>query len=80
MLVLTRKLGEQITIGGNTVVSILAINGGRVRVGVTAPREVGIVRSELAPFGTDTWRLISDGPSVVSEEPSLQPPRGVSRG
>ena len=48
MLVLTRKIGEKIVIGGNITVTIL--DGGRgegVRIGIDAPREVSIHRSEV---------------------------------
>ncbi len=48
MLVLTRKVGEQILIGDEVVVSIVAIEGGRVRLGVKAPMHVRILRQELA--------------------------------
>lgn len=50
MLVLSRKENETIIIseGDNAVVvSILAINGNRVTLGVQAPREIKIMRSEL---------------------------------
>jgi len=47
MLVLTRKTGEQIKIGDNIVVTILEVNGNQVRVGIDAPREVPVVRTEL---------------------------------
>lgn len=48
MLVLTRKIGETIIIGGNITVTIL--DGGRgegVRIGIDAPRDVSIHRSEV---------------------------------
>lgn len=48
MLVLSRKTGEQIVIDGDIVVTILAIRGGRVRIGFAAPPAVGIRRAELA--------------------------------
>ncbi len=48
MLVLTRKLGESIVIAGNIEVQVVEVEGSRVRLGITAPREVRIRRSELA--------------------------------
>lgn len=47
MLVLQRKIGESIVIGDETTVTVLAVEGGRVRLAVDAPRSVKILRSEL---------------------------------
>jgi len=47
MLVLTRKVGERLVIGGNIVIEVVSVSPGKVRVGVTAPREVEVLRSEL---------------------------------
>ncbi len=49
MLVLSRKVGEKLVIGDDIVVTINRIVGQRVSVGVEAPPQVRIVRSELAP-------------------------------
>lgn len=50
MLVLSRKQGERITIGDNIEIVISEVSGGRVRIGINAPREVSIRRSELSEF------------------------------
>lgn len=47
MLVLSRKVGEQIRIGDDIVVTITAISGERVRIGVTGPLQVPIHRGEV---------------------------------
>jgi carbon storage regulator len=47
MLVLTRKVGEKIVIGDNIVVTVVAIQGHKIRLGIDAPREINIARSEL---------------------------------
>jgi carbon storage regulator len=47
MLVLSRKLGEGIVIGDNILLTVVAIRGNQIRLGITAPREVGIRREEL---------------------------------
>ena len=44
MLILTRKRGEAIAIGDNIHIQVLNINGGQVRIGIDAPREVAIER------------------------------------
>ena len=47
MLVLTRKIQEQIQIGENITITILRMKGQTVRVGIDAPEDVRIVRGEL---------------------------------
>jgi carbon storage regulator len=47
MLVLTRRIGEEIVIGGDIRIRVLEANRGRVRLGFTAPDSVHIVRAEL---------------------------------
>jgi carbon storage regulator len=47
MLVLTRKPGEAIVIGDDIEIEIVAIGGGKVRVGITAPRTTSVHRKEV---------------------------------
>ncbi len=47
MLILTRRLGESITIGDNIKVSVLGIHGRQVRLGIEAPPEVVVHREEI---------------------------------
>lgn len=47
MLVLSRKLNETIVIDDNIQVQVLSIQGNRVRLGITAPRGISIIRSEI---------------------------------
>lgn len=47
MLVLSRKREESIRIGGDVVVAVLEIHGRRVRLGVEAPAQLRVLRSEL---------------------------------
>ena len=47
MLILSRKAGETIQIGGDIELTITSIEGSRVKVGVVAPRSVKILRGEL---------------------------------
>jgi carbon storage regulator len=49
MLVLTRRIGEEIVIAGNIRVTVVAINGQRIRVGITAPPSIPVARLELLP-------------------------------
>jgi carbon storage regulator CsrA len=65
MLVLTRKLQQQIKIGDQIIVTILRVKGNTVRVGITAPREVRVVRGEL-PQETDVEE--TSVPTIAVEE------------
>lgn len=51
MLVLTRKLQQQIKIGEQITVTILRVKGQTVRVGIDAPRDVRVIRGELPREG-----------------------------
>jgi carbon storage regulator len=53
MLVLSRKIGEEIIIGDNIRVTVVAIRGNQVRLGFSAPDDVHIHRSELRDFARD---------------------------
>jgi len=71
MLVLTRKVGESVLIGGEIEVTLLDIKGDSVRIGVKAPRETRIQRAEIleavgkenssaADAGSDAEKAILD--------------------
>ena len=47
MLVLTRRIGEQLVIDGNIRVMVVAVNGDKVRLGTSAPPSVTVDRSEV---------------------------------
>jgi carbon storage regulator len=47
LLILTRKLGESITIGDNIKVTVLGIYGRQVRLGIDAPLKVVVHREEV---------------------------------
>lgn len=47
MLTLLRKLNEKIMIGDDIQITVVGIERGKVRLGITAPREVVILRGEL---------------------------------
>ena len=47
MLVLSRKLQQQIHLGDHITVTILQVSGNTVRIGIDAPREVKVLRGEL---------------------------------
>jgi carbon storage regulator len=47
MLVLTRKKGESIMIDHQITLTVLAVEGDTVKIGISAPKEVGVYRSEV---------------------------------
>ncbi|HEC25199.1 MAG TPA: carbon storage regulator [bacterium] len=47
MLILARKTGESIKIGDAITIEIISVTGNTVRIGIDAPKEVGILRKEL---------------------------------
>lgn len=47
MLVLTRRPGEQIVIGNNIRLTVVSVGPGRVKIGIEAPSDVRIDRSEI---------------------------------
>jgi carbon storage regulator len=47
MLILTRKKNETIRIGDDILITIVDVQGDQVRLGITAPRDVSILRQEL---------------------------------
>lgn len=64
MLVLSRKMGEEILIGDNVKLVVNRIAGNRVTIGIEAPSEIHIVRGELGPQHSH---------SAGSEESALKP-------
>jgi carbon storage regulator len=47
MLVLTRRVGEEIVIDGNIRVMVVAVNGDKIRLGIVAPSSVTVDRKEV---------------------------------
>ncbi len=61
MLILTRRVGESLVIGDSVAVTVLAIKGNQVRLGVKAPREVAVHREEVHA------RIQAEGEPPISE-------------
>lgn len=83
MLVLTRKLMEKLYIGDDVCVTVVRLEGGQVRLGIDAPREVAVVRAELTPergrgaVSRSDWRSSRGGADGDAERPPL-PVRGAN--
>lgn len=54
MLILSRKVGERIVLDENILVTVLEVQGKRVRLGIEAPPDVNVRRHELQPLDRAT--------------------------
>ena len=71
MLILTRHIGEMVMIGDEVQVKILAVKGGQVRIGISAPKSVAVHRQEV-------YERIKDGQARHETRP-LEDARTLSR-
>jgi carbon storage regulator CsrA len=78
MLVLGRRRGETVRIGRDITVTVLGVSGGRVRLGLTAPALVGIVRQE--PDDRPTGPPRGKGKNNVPVRPILEEDLDVREG
>ena len=86
MLVLSRKLGEKIYIGDNIVITVVRIQGEKTRIGIEAPRDVPVHRSEVlerirlaaSQTASDAGRRLTGPiPAVSSEFAASAAPRNA---
>jgi carbon storage regulator len=63
MLVLSRKIGEEIVIDGQIKVTVLKVQGGRVQIGIDAPESVRVLRKELRKHRS-IWERSQGTPSA----------------
>lgn len=83
MLVLARKVGQQIIIGDNIEVTVLEVRGEQVRLGINAPRTIAVHRSELLKqvaeqnllsASSDSEVIASVGEAIAEKATPPQPP------
>jgi carbon storage regulator len=65
MLVLSRRVGEEIVIDGRIRISVSSIKGDRVRIGISAPPDVPVHRLEVHQ------RMLEFAAGVEADEPTL---------
>ena len=66
MLVLTRKVDEEIVIADNIRICVVGIKNGKVQLGITAPREISIHRHEIHERIQYEQTIGSPGGSTIS--------------
>ena len=74
MLVLSRKLNETILIGDNVRVTLLGIEGDKIKIGVDAPRDVKIFREELVEATKNTNQQALAAPIVSFDLSKIKKP------
>ncbi len=82
MLVLSRKIDQELIIGNNIRIKVLKVKGNTIRLGIEAPDSVRIVRGELSvkvnvPSEATITVVHSDpnGPTYSESEPAILPIR-----
>ena len=60
MLVLSRHVDESIIVNDNIIITVLAIEGDRIKIGIKAPRDIPILRQEL-------WQAINEQEQVATD-------------
>ena len=60
MLVLSRQIDESIVVNDNIIITVLAIEGDRIKIGIKAPRDIPILRQEL-------WQAINEQEKVATD-------------
>ncbi|MDR1590353.1 MAG: carbon storage regulator CsrA [Oscillospiraceae bacterium] len=79
MLVLSRRLNETIVIGGDVRITLLGIEGDKIKLGIDAPKSIKVFREEILEATRTTNRQALDAP-VVSFGLSKPADAGGSKG
>jgi carbon storage regulator len=70
MLVLSRRAGERLVLGGTITVTVIEVRGDTVRLGIDAPREVRVHRAEV--LDAVTAANVESGQADASTEEALR--------
>ncbi len=74
MLVLTRKIDQGIVIAGNIYVRVLGVERDRVKIGISAPIEIPVLRLELLDRDRNESKASAEGQTERAAHPA-QPPK-----
>lgn len=70
MLILTRRVGETLMVGDEVTVTVLAIKGNQIRLGIDAPKTVDIYREEIyRRIQTENFTLSDEDRSWLNQKP-----------
>jgi len=61
VLIISRKVGEQVMIGDDVVVTVVDVGGQTARIGIDAPRSIPVYRAEL-------WAAVRDENRAAAED------------
>ncbi|HHW57523.1 MAG TPA: carbon storage regulator CsrA [Clostridia bacterium] len=67
MLILTRKVGQSIIIGEDIEIKILEIVDGQIKLGITAPKNISVLRKELIEIKDENLKAASVNKEVLSK-------------
>jgi carbon storage regulator CsrA len=73
MLVLSRKAQQSIRIGDSITVTIIKVKGNSIRIGIEAPDDMRIVRSELPDFSPQEEKGVQVGQGRTRPSSAAQP-------
>ncbi|HWV86453.1 MAG TPA: carbon storage regulator CsrA [Capillimicrobium sp.] len=67
MLIITRRPGEKIMLGDDTVIEVIEVSGSSVRIGIDAPRSLPVYREEI-------WRSVKEeNAAAATADPGVLP-------
>jgi len=67
MLILTRKVGQAIIIGEGIEIKILEIVDGQIKLGITAPKHISVLRKELVEIKDENLKAASVNKEALSK-------------
>jgi carbon storage regulator len=72
MLILTRRVGTTIMVGDEVTVTVLAVKGGQIRIGINAPKNIPIHREEVYERARGQWSQ-----EIATSQPQQTPVRAA---
>jgi len=67
MLILTRKVGQSIIIGEDIEIKILEIVDGQIKLGITAPKNISVLRKELVEIKDENLKAATVNKEALSQ-------------